>query len=128
MPPRYLSTGLALLIDALAIAIACAVLALTYWIASSAGGSYLATFSNVLFFAGGIILTFGALIELFHIRKTRDIRRILLRAGNIFNRTDVQKTADSDIEDDELNTGWLLIFIGALLIVFSLVASINYLI
>jgi hypothetical protein len=128
MPPRFLSTGLALLIDSLVITVACAFLALTYWIASGAGGSYLATFSNVLFFAGGIILTFGALVELFHLKQTRDIRRMLLRSANIIKRTHVRETADSDIDDDELNTGWLLILIGALLIIFSLLASFDYLI
>jgi hypothetical protein len=126
MPPRYLSTGLALLIDALAIAIVVAVLALAYWAVTGISGNYLAVFSNALFFAGGIILIFGAVIEFMHIKGTVELRKMLLRPRAWFDRQGANDEANVAGEDEEPEAGWLLIFVGALLVAFSIVPSLNY--
>ncbi len=63
-----------------------AVLALLYWLVTGATGEYLAIVSNLLFFEGGIILTFGALLEFFRLKKTQEIRRLLFTPGLLFEK------------------------------------------
>lgn len=126
MHQRYISTGLALLIDALAITVIAAALALIYWLVTGASGSYLVVLSNVLFLAGGAILTFGMLVEFIHLKGTKNIRKMLFIYQALRGRYAVLEAADREISGRETGTGWLLIFLGFLLIIFSFGASLDF--
>jgi hypothetical protein len=128
MPEKYAHAGLVILVDALAVTAVSAVLALLYWLVTGAGGDYLAIVSNLLFFEGGIILTFGALLEFFHLKQTQEIRRMLFSPLPLLERLGVGKAAGDDKKDEEQGAGWLLVFLGATLILFSIIASLQYLI
>jgi hypothetical protein len=128
MPQRYLGDGLAIAVDALAIGILSAVLALAYWLVTGTNGEYLALVSNLLFFEGGIILVFGSLIEFFHIKETKKIRKLVFAPRQRFERLGSSPAADEDKNDDENGAGWPLIVLGATLIIFSIIVSFDYLI
>jgi hypothetical protein len=128
MPRNYARAGLAVAVDALGVAVACAALALAWWLATGAGGRYLEALSDALFFAGGITLTFGALIELFHLEGTRDIRKLLLAPLRLLEKRGLIRSRDGDDEDDERGAGWLLIFLGAALITLSVAALLDHII
>ena len=119
--------GLAIVIDALAMAAASAVLAFVYWMVAGAGGEYLPILSNLLFFEGGIVLTFGALIEFFHLRGTKVIHKVLMYPIKLFGSLNVTLTADKE-KSEEQEAGWAMILLGAVLIFFSLVVSPDYII
>jgi hypothetical protein len=127
MSQRYRIVGLAIVIDALAIAITTAILALAYWLMTGTNGGYLALVSNLLFFEGGFILLLGALIEFFHIKETKKILKLLLTPGLLFKRFGILPAGDED-SDGKQGAGWVLIFLGAVLIIFSIIASFDYLI
>ncbi len=78
MPKKWARAGLAVLIDALAVTVVTAVLALIYWMVTGANGEYLVIVSNALFIEGGVILTFGALVAFFKIGGTAEIRKLIL--------------------------------------------------
>jgi hypothetical protein len=128
MSQRYLATGLAVLIDALVLAILTAVLAMLYWLVTGASGEYLAIVSNILFIEGGAILTFGALIAFFRMGGTQEIRRMMTSSVLLFGWRKSLQAASEDKKYDEESAGLLLVFLGALLIVFSFLTSINYII
>jgi hypothetical protein len=128
MPRKYASVALAVVIDALAITVVIAVLAIFYWLVSGANGEYLRIVSNALFLVGGIILTFGALIAFFKTGSTNEIRRLIFNPVLPFERLGFFRVAGEQNAAEEKGAGWPLILIGALLILFSFVTSINYLI
>ncbi len=128
MSQRYLAAGLAIVVDALAIAVVTAVLALVYWLVTGTTGGYLALVSNLLFFEGGIILVFGTLLEFFHIKETKEIRKLLFSPRPLFERFGFFPAGDQDNNDSEQGAGWVLIFLGATLIIFSIIVSFDYLI
>jgi hypothetical protein len=129
MPGKYVAAGLAIVIDALIVAIAIAVVALLYWLVTGAGGDYMVILSDVLFFAGGVILTFGALVAFFKVGKTQEIRRLMLNPLRPLDLRGAILNVGEDYEHEgEQEAGWLLIFLGATLIVFSFITSIGYLI
>ena len=128
MAPRFTSALLNYIINALAVAIVVAVLGLIVWIATGTHGNVLTMISDALFLAGGVILAFGALIEFFHLKGTKQIRRMLFISQALKGRYAVLETADKDQEGRESETGWPFIWLGALLIAFSIAASLNYLI
>ena len=105
-----------------------AVLALLYWAVTGANGEYLTILSNVLFFEGGIILTFGALLDFFRLKKTQEIRGLLLAPGLLFEKHGIFRASGDEKKDEEHGAGWLLVFLGAALIVFSILTSLNHLI
>jgi hypothetical protein len=127
MPKNWTRAGLAVLIDALAVTAVTAVLALLYWLVTGANGEYLTIISNALFIEGGVILTFGALLSFFKIGGTTEIRRLILSSVLPFERRGFIPAAGAD-NDEEQGAGWLLIFLGATLIVFSFLTSFNHLI
>jgi hypothetical protein len=127
MPKNWTGAGLAVLIDALAVTAVTAVLALAYWLVTGANGEYQTIVSNVLFIEGGVILTFGALLSFFKIGGTTEIRRLILSSALPFERRGFTPAACED-NDEEQDAGWLLIFLGATLIVFSILTSFNHLI
>jgi hypothetical protein len=127
MPKNWTRAGLAVLIDALAVTAVTAVLTLLYWLVTGANGEYLTIISNALFIEGGVILTFGALLSFFKIGGTTEIRRLILSSVLPFERRGFIPASGED-NDEEQGAGWLLIFLGATLIVFSFLTSFNHLI
>lgn len=127
MPKEWARAGLAILIDALAVTFVTALLALLYWLATGANGEYLTLVSNVIFVEGGAILTFGALVAFFKMR-TVEIRRLIYNPVLPFERRGFFRDAGKDDKDEERDAGWLLIFLGATLIGFSILMSLDYLI
>jgi hypothetical protein len=128
MPRKWARAGLAVLIDALALTVVTAVLGLIYWVVTGANGEYLDIVSNILFLAGAIILTFGAFLAFFNISKTADIRKLLLNPVLLLEGRGLIPAAGADDKDEEQSAGWLLIFLGATLIVFSILTSLDHLI
>lgn len=127
MPKKWTRAGLAVLIDALGLTIATAVMALVYWVVTGANGEYLTIVSNALFIEGGAILTFGALVSFFKMPGTTEIRRLVLNPVLPYERRRYNRAAVEDKDDEEQGAGWLLIFLGATLIVFSILTSLNHL-
>jgi hypothetical protein len=128
MLKKYASAGLAIVIDALVVTLLTAVLVLLYWLVTGASGEYLVIVSNILFLEGGVILTFGALIAFFNMGSTREIRRLIYSPLRSFERIGFFRAAGLEDKDQEQGAGWLLIFLGATLIIFSVLTSINHLI
>lgn len=116
------------MVDALAMAAVTAVLALVYRVATGADGEYLTIVSNLLFFEGGIVLTFGALVEFFHLKGTREIRRLLFYPRLMFERLGIFQIAGEDKKDEETEAGWALVFLGVTMIIFSILVSPDHLI
>ena len=87
---------------------------------------FLRTVSDALFLAGGIILTFGALVEFFLKAHSYSItRRLMLpytMAGRMASRSDAGQgpAALNDTSQKSYAGGWMLIFSGALLVIASL--------
>ena len=127
MPGKYAAAGLAIVIDALIVAIAIAAGSLLYWGVAGSAGAYLDILADALFFVGGLILTFGALVAFFKVGRTGEIGRLLLSPLRLLK---LRGAIDEDDHADEegQRAGWLMIFLGATLIVFSFVASFGHLI
>ncbi len=123
MRKSYLATGLAIAIDALVLGAATAIVCLAGWLGTGANGAYLTIVSNVLFYEGGLLLVFGAMIGLFRLRGTSNIARLLMSPLRLLGIARVQ---EEDTTGE--NTGWLLIFLGAAVIALSLVVLAGYLI
>ena len=126
---KYLPASLAVVLDALIIAVACAPVALAWWLATGAGGKYLDALSNALFFAGAIVLALGAFAEFF---KVKEGRRQIYAAVNaplrLLSGHKMDGGTDQAEGDASQAAGWLLIFIGGLLIIMSLAATLEYII
>jgi hypothetical protein len=88
---------------------------------------YLAIVSNILFVVGGSILIIGVFISLFKMRKTGNICKLILSPLLLFERRGLIPARREEM-DEEQDAVWLLIFPGATLIVFSILASLNHLI
>ena len=123
----YVSVGLAIFIDALIGAIVCAALASAWWFATGAQGTYIVDLSNLLFFAGGIVLVIGAFLEFFHVKGMGKIYKLLTFPVAYYRPGDMAGTAEEGMAAKEPATGWVLIFIGALLIALSIAISAVYL-
>jgi amino acid transporter len=119
MLTKYAPPAFAIVVDALVVAIVCAALALAYWLVTGAGGEYLRLASDLIFYAGGIVLTLGALIELFRLKGTKEIRRVLYSPQHLFDGLDMVPVPEKDKSEGKSGAGWTLIFIGALLIAIS---------
>ncbi len=81
------------------------------------GGSILVTLSNLLFIEGGVVLLLGAIVEFFHLAGREDrmvvATRVLYPIGGNESKNDVEANVEIS------HPGWLLIFLGALLIFYS---------
>ena len=129
MPGKYAAAGLAIVIDALIVTIAIAAVTLLYWLVTGASGDYMVILSDVLFFVGGVILTFGAFVAFFKVGKTREIGKLVLSPLRpLALRGAILVPGEDNKGEGEQEAGWLLIFLGATLIVFSFITSIGYLI
>lgn len=81
------------------------------------GGSIIVTLSNLLFIEGGIILLLGAIVEFFHIAGRDD--RMVVSTRVIFPFGGKDNAGSGDLVELK-NPGWLVIFLGGLLLVYSI--------
>ncbi len=125
MRKSYLTTGLAIAIDALAIGAVDVILSFIYWLATGAKGAYLPVLSNLLFIEGIVIFVFGGLIGFFHKGGMPETYRMLMSPLKIIG---VQEEKEDIAEPGEYDTGWMLVFLGAALIVLSVAALFEFLI
>jgi len=110
----YISAALALLAIALGILIidAAAVLACTL---AGLGHSPAELISDVAFMEGGLILLLGAFLEFFHVKGTGKLSDLLLSPRKRFYK-------EPEPQNEEINAGWLLIFLGGALMLPSFYA------
>jgi hypothetical protein len=125
MRKSYLTTGLAIAIDALAIGAVNVIFSFIYWLTTGAKGAYLPVLSNLLFIEGIVIFVFGGLIEFFHKGEMPETYRMLMSPLKIIG---VQEEKEDIAEPGEYDTGWMLLFLGAALIVLSVAALFEFLI
>ncbi len=120
---KYVSMAAAIVVDTLIIAAVCAVAALAWWLAVGAGGRYLATLSDTLFYVGGIVLTIGAMIAFFRIKWARHLNGAVWPASRLLLGLEMVGLPEETDADAASAVGLLMIFIGALLIVLSLLLA-----
>ncbi|HUL62081.1 MAG TPA: hypothetical protein VLT35_03380 [Methanocella sp.] len=120
---RYLGMAAAIVVDALIVAVVCAVAALAWWLAVGAGGQYLETLSDTLFYVGGIVLTIGAMIAFFRMKWARHLNGAIWPASRLLLGLEMVGPPEETEVDAASAVGVLLVFIGALLIVISLLLA-----
>jgi len=89
------------------------------------------TLANVLFLEGGIMLTFGALVEFFLKAHSYSLARRMLLPYSLASRAVYQTgRAAHEVKDSEAASieekrsgGWILIFLGTLLAIASLASA-----
>lgn len=84
---------------------------------------FFTTLSNIVFLEGGIILTFGAFIEFFVRSRSAAIARSMLRPYSWISKRNALSRSEADAakEEEYRSGGWMLIFLGAVAIVFSII-------
>jgi len=77
--------------------------------------------SNVLFFTGAIVFTFGAFVEFFVKASSPSIARAMMLPHEVFSRRFALEEKDKDAArtDEYAPGGWMLIAIGAIIIIIS---------
>ena len=121
---KYFQYIVSIVLSVLAVAVLVAIISLAYILCKPE--SFFVTFSNLVFIAGGIILTFGALVEFFVRSHSHEIARGLFKPYHVLqNYVHLPESGMEKIETDEDRTsgGWMLIFIGALAIAISCISA-----
>jgi len=83
---------------------------------------YLRALSNILFFAGALVFTFGAFVEFFVRARSPSILRSMMLPFEVFTKSRALEEKDMDAArtDEDGAGGWALIAIGALTVIISL--------
>ena len=88
-----------------------------YFLLSGAGGNLAVKLSDVLFIEGGIILLVGVAIEFFHIGGREN--PLIVIPSVLFPGKGGSDVRGPESSVEVKNPGWLLVFLGALLLAFS---------
>jgi hypothetical protein len=85
--------------------------------------SYFRTAANLLFLEGALVFTFGAFVEFFIRARSPSIARSMMLPYEVLSRRFAlaEKDRDAALMGDTGSGGWILIFIGALVVIFSTV-------
>ena len=115
----WIRESISICIVTVVIAIINALLIEAYLLVSASGSFFSETMSNLLFLEGGLIIVLGAIIEFFHIGHLWFLDRILMSPQVLFDVQRTLRARSSDVIREERSTGWMLIFLGGLLILLS---------
>lgn len=82
---------------------------------------YFRTLSNVLFFEGALVFTFGVFVEFFVKARSPSILRSMMMPYEVFTKSAALKEKDMDAArmDESGSGGWTLIAIGIIIILIS---------
>ncbi len=122
MRKKYLQYIASIVLSVLAIAILFAIISLVYSVIKPE--SFFVAYSNIMFIVGGIVITLGAFIEFFVRAHSSAVGRyLLLPFGRLGDLPAFRELAGDNIEkkEDKTSGGWMLILIGALVIIISLI-------
>lgn len=88
--------------------------------------SFFVTYSNLVFIAGMLVITFGAFVEFFLRARSPAIARNLLMPSEVLQKLAAFQEMDrekAETDEDKTSGGWMLIFIGILVVVISFVSA-----
>jgi len=88
--------------------------------------SYFVAYANLVFIAGMLVTTFGAFIEFFLRARSPAIARNLLMPYEVLQKLAAFQEMDqekAETDEDKTSGGWMLIFIGVLVIAISFVSA-----
>lgn len=88
--------------------------------------SFFVTYSNLVFIAGMLVITFGAFVEFFLRARSPAIARNLLMPSEVLQKLAAFQEMDrekAETDEDKTSGGWMLIFIGVLVVVISFVSA-----
>lgn len=82
---------------------------------------YFRMLSNILFFEGALVLTFGAFVEFFVKARSPSLGRSMLIPYEVLSKLFALEAKDRDAArmDEESSGGWMLIAVGAVIIIAS---------
>jgi len=121
---KYFHYIASIVLSVLAIAVLFAIISLAYIVIKPE--SFFVTYANFVFIVGGIVITLGAFIEFFvHAHSSAIGKYLLMPYSGLRNLPAFHEPASDKVETDGDKTsgGWMLIFIGALVIAISLVSA-----
>lgn len=124
MSKKHFQYVMSIVLSVLAVAVLVAIISLAFILVKPE--SFFIAYSNLVFIAGGLVLTFGAFVEFFLRSRSHVIARNLLMPYQVFQNLTAFHIFDREkVETDEDGTsgGWMLIFIGALVIAISFVSA-----
>lgn len=83
--------------------------------------SFFRTTGDILFFAGMIVLTFGAFLEFFVKARSPSIGRTMMLPHELWSRRFALQDKDREVArmDEDTSGGWILIAIGIITIIIS---------
>ena len=87
---------------------------------------FFVTYANLVFIAGMLVMTFGAFVEFFLRARSPAIARNLLMPYEVLQKLAAFQEIDrekAEREEDKTSGGWMLIFIGALVVAFSFISA-----
>jgi hypothetical protein len=115
---------ISIVLSVLVIAVVFAIISLAYIVIKPE--SFFITYANFVFIVGGIVMTLGAFIEFFVRSHSSAVGRYLLMPyRGVMDLPAIQAPASDKVEknEDKTSGGWMLIFIGALVIAISFVSA-----
>jgi hypothetical protein len=122
---KHIQYVISIVLSVLVIAVIFAIISLAYIVIKPE--SFFITYANFIFIAGGIVITLGAFIEFFVRSRSSAVARYLrMPYRNVLDLPALQEPASDKAVKNENKTsgGWMLIFIGALVIAISFVSAI----
>ncbi len=126
MARGYLKIIIAVFFYAVCILVASLLAIFIYWAWKGGGASFfLRAASDLLFMIGGVIFTLGAFVEFFARARSPSIARSLLAPFEAFYRQYALSLKDmDDALMEEGPGGWMLIFIGSMVVLASAIFAI----
>jgi hypothetical protein len=121
---KHFQYVISIVLSVLVIAVLFAIISLAYIVIKPE--SFFITYANFVFIVGGIVMTLGAFIEFFvHAHSSAIGKYLLMPYGGFMNLPAFGELDSDKLEKNGNNTsgGWMLIFIGALVIAISLVSA-----
>ena len=129
MPGKYVPYLMAIAFFTAAIVVINLILGFVYtaYTGLSGGGglfqerSYFWALSNALFIEGAVILTIGAFLEFFYRSRSSQVAKGMMSVYDVFRNVYKIRDIPENKRAEEGSGGWMLIFLGAMVILFSLI-------